>query len=100
MIVSLYVADIIITRSNIQIINTFKANMKKESEMVDRGLLNYFFGMEVIQDKEDVILSKEKYANKLVYKFRMRDSKSVSTPVTPQGKGVEDDKEYGDPTKY
>lgn len=100
MIVSLYVADIIITRSNIHIINTFKANMKKESEMVDRGLLNYLFGMEVIQDKEDVILSKEKYANKLVYKFRMRDSKSVSTSFTPRGKGVEDDKEYGDPTKY
>ncbi|XP_048612807.1 uncharacterized mitochondrial protein AtMg00810-like [Brassica napus] len=30
----------------------------------------------------------------------MRDSKSVSNPLTPQGKGVEDDKEYGDPTKY
>ena len=59
LIVSLYVADIIITRSNIQIINTFKENMKKESEMVDLGLLNYFFGMEVIQDKEGIFLSQK-----------------------------------------
>ncbi|XP_048626700.1 uncharacterized mitochondrial protein AtMg00810-like [Brassica napus] len=100
LIVSLYVNDIIITGSNIQSINTFKENMKKEFEMVDLGLLNYFLGMEVIQDDGGIFLSQEKYANKLADKFGERDRKSVSNPLTPQGKGVEDDKEYGDPTKY
>ena len=95
LIVSLYVDDIIITGSNIQSINTFKENMKKEFEMVDLGLLNYFLGMEVIQDNGGIFLLQEKYANKLVDKFGMRDSKSVSNPLTPQGKGVEDHKEYG-----
>ena len=51
--------------------------MKKEFEMVDLGLLNYFLGMEVIQDDGGIFLSQEKYANKLVDKFGMRDSKSV-----------------------
>ncbi|XP_033145473.1 uncharacterized protein LOC103839411 isoform X1 [Brassica rapa] len=100
LIVSLYVDDKIITGSNIQSISTFKENMKKEFEMVDLGLLNYFLGMEVIQDNGGIFLSQEKYANKLVDKFGMRDNKSVSNPLTPQGKEVEDDKEYGDPTKY
>ncbi|XP_013615154.1 PREDICTED: uncharacterized mitochondrial protein AtMg00810-like [Brassica oleracea var. oleracea] len=100
LIASLYVNDIIITGSNIHSINTFKKNMMKEFKMVDLGLLNYFLGMEIIQDDGGIFLSQEKYANKLVGKFGMRDSKSVSNPLIPQGKGVEDDKEYGDPTKY
>ena len=48
----------------------------------------------------EAYFSQEKYANKLVDNFGMRDSKSVSTPLIPQGKRVDDDKEYGDPTKY
>ena len=77
LIASLYVNDIIITGSNIHSINTFKKNMMKEFKMVDLGLLNYFLGMEVIQDDGGIFLSQEKYANKLVDKFGMRDSKSV-----------------------
>jgi len=103
LIVSLYVDDLIITGNNTHLINTFKKNMKDEFEMTDLGLLNYFLGMEVNEDDSGIFLSQEKYANKLIDKFGMKESKSVRTPLTPQGKrkGVEgDDKEFADPTKY
>lgn len=74
--------------------------MKREFKMTDLGLLSYFLGFEVIQDDHGIFLSQEKYANKLVDKFGMRSSKVVSTPLTPQGKKVGDDKEYADQTKY
>ncbi|XP_018458977.1 secreted RxLR effector protein 161-like [Raphanus sativus] len=99
-VVSLYVDDIIIAGNNVYLINTLKENMKNEFEMTDLGLLNYFLGMKVIQDNHGIFLSQKKYANKLIDKFGMKGSKSISTPLTPKGKEVEDDKEYGDPTKY
>ncbi|XP_019095657.1 PREDICTED: uncharacterized protein LOC109130515 [Camelina sativa] len=103
LIVSLYVDDLIITGNNVQLINTFKENMKSEFEMTDLGLLNYFLGMEVNQDDRGIFLSQEKYANKLIDKFGLKESKSVSTPLTPQEKrkgGEDEDKEFGDPSKY
>ncbi|KAG7563872.1 Integrase catalytic core [Arabidopsis suecica] len=100
LVVSLYVDDIIVTGNNTQLIDKFKEEMKLEFEMTDMGLLNYFLGMEIIQDDQGVFLSQEKYACKLIEKFGMKGSKSVSTPLTPHGKDVEDSEEYGEPTKY
>ena len=54
LIVSLYVDDIIITGNNSHLIDKFKTDMKKEFEMTDLGLLNYFLGMEIIQDEHDL----------------------------------------------
>ncbi|XP_024004079.1 uncharacterized protein LOC112081549 [Eutrema salsugineum] len=100
MIVSLYVDDIIITGNNTQLIEKFKEDMKLEFEMTDLGLLNYFLGMEVIQDDHGIFLSQEKYACKLLEKFGMKNCKSVSTPLTPHGNNHENDEEYDEATKY
>lgn len=99
-VVSLYVDDIIITGNNSRLIEKFKDDMKLEFEMTDLGMLNYFLGMEIIQDDRGIFLSQEKYSCKLVEKFGMKDCKSVNTPLSPHGKNVEDDEEYGEPTKY
>ncbi|CAA7062306.1 unnamed protein product [Microthlaspi erraticum] len=56
--------------------------------------------MEIIQDDRGIFLSQEKYANKLIEKFGMNGSKSVSSPLTPNGKKIEEDGEYGEPTKF
>jgi len=56
--------------------------------------------MEIIQDEQGVFLSQEKCACKLSEKFDMKWSKSVSTPLTPHGKDLENSEEYGEPTKY
>lgn len=100
LVISLYVDDIIITGNNLKLIDKFKDDMKREFEMTDLGELNYFLGMEIIQDEEGVFLSQEKYANKLLKKFGMLESKSIKTPLLPQGKRQEEDGKFEDETKY
>lgn len=48
-IVSLYVDDIIYTRSSSVLMDEFKAKMMRKYEMSDLGLLHHFLGLEVIQ---------------------------------------------------
>ncbi|KAL1204544.1 Retrovirus-related Pol polyprotein from transposon RE2 [Cardamine amara subsp. amara] len=100
LIVSLYVDDLVITGNSSQLIKKFKEDMKMEFEMTDLGLLNYFLGMEIIQDDQGIFLLQEKYASKLVEKFGMKESKSVSSPLTPNDKKIENDEEYDEPSKF
>jgi len=72
LVVSLYVDDIIVTDNNTQLIDKFKEEMKMEFEMTDMEMLNYFLGMEIIQDEQGVFLSQEKCACKLSEKFDMK----------------------------
>lgn len=101
LVVSLYVDDIIVTGSNMEKIEQFKKEMKSEFEMTDLGELNYFLGMEVIQNEDGIFLSQEKYAKKLLKKFGMQDCKSLSTPLTPHDKKEEVlNEKLEDVTKY
>lgn len=100
LIVSLYVDDLVVTGSNSQLIESFKEDMKKEFGTTYIRLLNYFMGMEIIQDDRGIFLSQEKYATKLVEKFGMNGSKSVRSPLTPNGKNTKDDEKYDEPTKF
>jgi hypothetical protein len=56
LIVALYVNDLILTRSNAEMIEEFKKDMVNKYEMSDMGLLHYFLGIEVYQDKEEVFI--------------------------------------------
>lgn len=79
-IVSLYVDDIIYTRSCPKL--QFKNDMMRHYEMTDLGLLHHFLGMGVIQiDKSIFIHKKKKYTVKLIERFGMKDCKSVGTPL-------------------
>ncbi|KAL1213897.1 Retrovirus-related Pol polyprotein from transposon TNT 1-94 [Cardamine amara subsp. amara] len=101
LVVSLYVDDIIITGSNLNLINKFKDDMKREFEMTDLGELSYFLGMEIIQDEDGMFLSQKKYARRLLEKFGMNECKSLSTPLTTHGKSEKGDyEEFKDVTKY
>ncbi|XP_019099687.1 PREDICTED: uncharacterized protein LOC109132509 [Camelina sativa] len=100
MIVSLYVDDLVITGNDPQLIEKFKEDMKLKFEMTDLGLLNYFLGMEIIQDVHGIFLSQEKFACNLIEKFGMKERKSVSSPLTPNDKKIKNDEEYGVPTKF
>jgi hypothetical protein len=52
LIVVLYVDDLILTGSNAEMIEEFKKDMVNKYEMSDMGLLHYFLGIQVYQDKE------------------------------------------------
>jgi hypothetical protein len=47
LIVTLYVGDLILSRSNVKIIEGFKKDIVNKYEMCDVGLLHYFLGVKV-----------------------------------------------------
>ena len=83
MFIALYVDDLIFTGNNAELIEAFKEVMKKEFEMTDLGLTKYFLGLEVIQGKNDIFVSQERYAEEVLKKFKITSCNPVSTPMEP-----------------
>eukprot|EP00253_Pinus_taeda_P033335 PITA_33335 len=73
LIVVLYVDDVIFTGNDDYLIGNFKAVMKEEFEMTDMGLLRYFLGIEVDQNKNGIFISQEKYVNDVLGRFNMQE---------------------------
>ena len=48
--------------------------------MKDLGDLHYFLGIKVICTPEDILISQRHYVLSMLFKFRMANCKSVSTP--------------------
>ena len=62
-------------------VQEFKRKMMLEFEMTDLGLMRYFLGIQVKQEKGQIFLSQEKYTEDLLKKFHMNNCKPVSTPL-------------------
>ena len=65
-ILSLYVDDSLVTKSNSKLINAFKNQIKNMFEMTDLGMINYFLGIEVHQSKNEIFISQKKYVEKIL----------------------------------
>lgn len=102
LVVCIYVDDLIVTGDDENMVEEFKTVMKREFEMSDLGLLNYFLGMEIVQNQEGIFLSQECYAKRLLEKFNMEDCKIMTTPLVPQRKhqDEEEEEEYVDVKGY
>lgn len=83
LIVSLYVDDLIFTRSDERMFEDFKTSMKMEFDMTDLGKMKYFLGVEVVQNSEGIFLSQRKYAQEILEIFGMEKSNSVRNPMVP-----------------
>eukprot|EP00253_Pinus_taeda_P016299 PITA_16299 len=55
--------------------------MKEEFEMTDMGLFRYFLGIEVEQSENGIFISQAKYANEVLKRFNMQESKVAITPT-------------------
>ena len=73
LIVVLYVDDVIFTGNDDYLIENFKTVMKEEFQMTDMGLLRYFLGIEVEQDKSGIFISQAKYVNEVLERFNMQE---------------------------
>ncbi|GKA37146.1 retrovirus-related pol polyprotein from transposon TNT 1-94 [Tanacetum coccineum] len=91
LIVSIYVDDLIITGSTLDLIEQFKVSMKSEFEMSDMGEMRFFLGVEVIQSEDGIHLNQRKYAREILERFNMEDCNSVRSPMVPGCKLVKDD---------
>ena len=56
--------------------------MKQRYEMSDLGLLYHFLGMGILQTDQGVFIHQSKYAKTLLRKFRLKDCKPVSIPLS------------------
>ena len=66
LLIGVYVDDLIITGSNPREIERFKADMKEKFKMSDLGLLSFYLGIEVKQEKDKITLSQSAYAVKIL----------------------------------
>ncbi|KAJ3691578.1 hypothetical protein LUZ61_020742 [Rhynchospora tenuis] len=86
MFVALYVDDMIFKGNNNKMIEKFKLEMSKEFEMTDLGLMSYFLGLEVKQDKSGIFVSQEAYAKDVLKRFKIDYCNPVCTPVESRTK--------------
>ncbi|GAA0153908.1 transmembrane signal receptor [Lithospermum erythrorhizon] len=92
LIVSIYVDDLIFTENDHELMIAFKNSMLREFDMTDLGLMNYFLGIEVIQNEEGIFICQRKYAEELLKRFGMQDCNPVLCHVLP-GTKVDKDEE-------
>lgn len=54
--------------------------------MSDLGLIHYFLGIEVYQEKEGIFILQKKYKEDVLSKFKMLACKTVATQLVPSEK--------------
>lgn len=84
--VSIYIDDLIFAGNDEVLLEEFKQSMKQEIEMVDLGLMRFFFGVEVHQSHSRIHLCQKKYAQQVLERFKMADCNPVKNPIVPGAK--------------
>lgn len=77
----MYVDDLLVTGSSLDMIHEFKSGMATRSEMSDLGKLSYYLGIEVIQRKGSIVLSQERYGAKILEEAGMKSCNAVHIPM-------------------
>ena len=82
-ILLLYVDDMLVAGSNMQEIVNLKLKLSKQIEMKDLGAAKQILGMRIKRDTNSrtLLLSQDKYINKVLSRFNMQNAKVVSTPL-------------------
>nr|GEZ76551.1 putative ribonuclease H-like domain-containing protein [Tanacetum cinerariifolium] len=80
-LVQVYVDDIIFGSSNPQLCREFKALMHEKFQMSAMGELIFFLGLQVLQKKDGIFLSQDKYVGDILKKFGYSNVKSAKTPM-------------------
>ena len=84
-IIAVHVDDVILAgTTDAQV----KQGIGERFEVKDMGTLNYFVGVQVIQESGRVWIGQPTYTEKVLRKFGMDNAKPVDTPVDPNSKLV------------
>ena len=78
-LVAVYVDDLLVTGSDHAMIGEFKREMSSNFEMNDLGLLTYYLGIEVRQEKGRITLSQGRYASKILCETGMNECNATQT---------------------
>ena len=77
----IWVDDVIICGSSIDVVNDMRKRFTNSFEMDDRGSLSWFLGMSITQEPGVVTLDQSAYTKILLERFGMMDSKATQTPL-------------------
>ena len=80
---TLYVDDILLTRSDLETMNATQRWLSSMLEMKDMGEARYVLGVEIVWNRPKKLLGmcQEAYIKRVLERFRMHYSKCVDTPV-------------------
>nr|GEV78674.1 hypothetical protein [Tanacetum cinerariifolium] len=81
LLVQVYVDDIIFGSLNPLLCREFKSLMHDKFQMSAMGELTFFLGLQVLQKKDGIFLSQDKYVGDILKKFRYSDVRSANTPM-------------------
>jgi hypothetical protein len=79
-----YVDDIVFGGSSNSLVARFVEDMSGEFEMSMMGELQFFLGLQIKQSKERTFVHQAKYTKDIVRKFKMEDSKAMTTPMSTE----------------
>ncbi|GJW93146.1 putative ribonuclease H-like domain-containing protein [Tanacetum coccineum] len=79
LLVQVYVDDIIFGSSNPKLCREFEALMHDKFKMSAMGELSFFLGLQVLQKKDGIFLSQDKYVGDILKKFGFSDLRSANT---------------------
>ncbi|PRQ29843.1 putative RNA-directed DNA polymerase [Rosa chinensis] len=82
-ILLLYVDDMLIVGKDVSMIRKLKADLSKSFDMKDLGPAKQILGMEITRDRQakKLWLSQERYVERVLERFNMKEAKSVSSPL-------------------
>ncbi|KAG7539387.1 Reverse transcriptase RNA-dependent DNA polymerase [Arabidopsis suecica] len=99
--VLVYVDDLIITGTSVDVINEFKSYLSSCFYMKDLGILRYFLGIEVARSPEGIYLCQRKYAVDIINETGLLGVKPVSFPLEQNHKlHVASGDTIDDPLRY
>lgn len=80
-LLGVYVDNLLITRSTMEIIEDFKDKMKSLFKMSDLGLLTSYLRIQEYQSNEKIVLSQKIFALKILKQFSMLDYNLFSNTI-------------------
>jgi hypothetical protein len=101
LIVQVYVDGIVFGGSSNSLVARFAEDMSREFEISMMGELQFFLGLEIKQSKEGTFVHQAKYTKDIVRKFKMEDSKAMTTPMsTTTALDADEEGEHVDQKEY
>jgi hypothetical protein len=82
MYVLVYVDDIIVSSSSVDVTKALLKDLEKEFALKDLGDLHYFLGIEVKKASDGLLLTQQRYAVDIITHANMGKSKLVDTPIS------------------
>ena len=100
--VLVWVDDIIVAGETEEAVNEIKSMLNENFKMDDRGVLNWFLGMQILQSHDKITVDQRKYIETVLQQFNMSDCKAVATPGEVNLKLVKNNEEQKlvDPKLY